>query len=168
MSLFLVVLQNKTAWTSQLMLSYKKEILPLWDCLIKLPLEAGCFWGLQYFSVDMKITANPISASGIALRFLLLIYKLKKKKSFSVQIQKQIGKWVQVQSTQSTKYSIPPPKKKKKSAYTSFSQQTKPAQIAFIIAMSCMYELLYFLMLWLLSGSSNLAHTALFSWLLGI
>lgn len=108
----------------------------------QLPLEAGCFWGLQYFSVDMKITANPISASGTALRFLLLIYKLKKE-SFSVQIRRRIGTWAQV--WQSTKFTIPPPKKI--SLHYSFSQYSKSAQLSFIIAMFYMYELPCFLLL---------------------
>lgn len=48
--------------------------VPKFITLFQLPFTV-CFWGLQYLSVDPKITANPISASGIGLRSLLLKIK---------------------------------------------------------------------------------------------
>lgn len=83
-----VVLQNKITLALLPDALYKKKcyffiavnlLLPFFQS----PLLSGCLWGLQYISVDMKITANPISASGIALRLLLLTYrKLTHKNKF--------------------------------------------------------------------------------------
>lgn len=70
---FSVSLYLKTNKKNSLFIAVKL-LLPFFQ----LPLLPGWFLGLQNVSVDLKITANPISASGIALRSLLLTQKKKK------------------------------------------------------------------------------------------
>lgn len=84
----LVVLQNKRTLALLPDALYKKKCcyfiaVNLALPLFQLPFLSGCLRGLQYFSVDMKITANPISASGIALRLLLLTYRKSTHKFLS-------------------------------------------------------------------------------------
>lgn len=76
----LVVLQNKGTLALPPDALYKKKCyfftaVNLALPFFQLPLLSGCLRGLQYLSVDIKITANPISASGIALRLLLLTHR---------------------------------------------------------------------------------------------